>query len=66
MNKSTEITSHSTLLYFLNEANHKIDMAHDLAMEHEWTGTMEDLASAKSTIVGLIINVGDHLGNLTK
>lgn len=65
MNQKTDIHEHSTLLFFLKEANHKIDLAFEVAMENEWTGTMEDLSSSKSIIVGLILNVGDHLTKLT-
>jgi len=63
MNQKTD--DHANLLFCLKEANHKIDLAHEVAMENEWTGTMQDLASAKSTIVGLMLNVGDHLTKLT-
>ena len=61
-----EIEAQATILYFLKEANHYIDVAHDLAMEHEWTGTMQDLAKSKSVLVGLILNIGDELGESTK
>ena len=61
-----EIEAQATILYFLSKANHYIDVAHDVAMENEWTGTMQDLAKSKSVLVGLILNIGDELGELTK
>ena len=62
---NNDIAQLTSLLYFLNEANRKIDSAHDVAMANEWTGTMEDLSNSKSVIAGLIINTEDHLSSET-